>query len=310
MRDEKRSERKNKKNLDELMRAALAVQAEPVDEMNRNIIRQWREQTNMKKSSKRKMTMAVTAACLLLMTVSAAAAARYLSLQQIAEESGQEIIISAFRGKDALELNESKEAGDYVITLLGVASGEALIQSPISEAIPELGGTYAALAIERKDGQPMPSTSDEAYGQLQFFASPLIQGLSPWEYNIASMNGGYQDTVVEGILYRLIECDDIAMFADRKLYLCVTDTFFYDNTAYQYDANTGEIQREESYEGINVLFDLPLDAARADQAGAEAYLKALQKSWEPSEEPESKGPEVTGEGQEEILNEILSEEAR
>lgn len=217
------------------------------------------------------------------MTVTAGAAARYLTAGQIADKSGQPKIEAAFKGDEAIEINETREAGDYRFTLLGIASGDVLVKSDVSEAINDLKSTYVAIAIERLDGQPMPSTSDDAYGEESFFVSPLIQGLMPWQYNIASMNGGYTDTVVDGVHYRLLECDDVIKFADRKLYICISNTTFYDAMAYNYDESTGEITRNESYEGINVLFDLPTDASKADPAAAEQYLKELEESWKPED---------------------------
>lgn len=271
------------KDIDELMKSALASEVEPEEELNRQIMRRWREKSDMRKWIRSKITVAVTAACVLLMTVTAGAAARYLTAGQIADKSGQPKIEAAFKGDEAIEINETREAGDYRFTLLGIASGDVLVKSDVSEAINDLKSTYVAIAIERLDGQPMPSTSDDAYGEESFFVSPLIQGLMPWQYNIASMNGGYTDTVVDGVHYRLLECDDVIKFADRKLYICISNTTFYDAMAYNYDESTGEITRNESYEGINVLFDLPTDASKADPAAAEQYLKELEESWKPED---------------------------
>ena len=272
------------KDIDELMKSALASEEEPEEELNRRIMRKWRERPDMRKWTKRKMTVAVTAACVLLMSVTAGAAARYLTAGQLAERTGETKIAAAFKGDDAIEINETREAGNYRFTLLGIASGDVLVESAVSEAISDLKSTYVAIAIERIDGQPMPAVSDDAYGEESFFVSPLIQGLAPWQYNTASMNGGYTDTVVDGIHYRLLECDDVIKFADRKLYICISNTAFYDTMAYHYDENTGEITRNESYDGINVLFDFPVDASKADPAAAEVYLEELEESWKPAED--------------------------
>ncbi|HAB61689.1 MAG TPA: hypothetical protein DCE48_13520 [Lachnospiraceae bacterium] len=122
----------------------------------------------------------------------------------------------------------------------------------------------------------MPSTSDENYGQEPFFVSPLIKGLKPWQYNIATMNGGYQDFVEDGIMYRLMECNNVEMFADRGIYLCVSDTTFYSVDAYDYDELTGEIAPNSEYAGINVLFDLPIDISKANREKADAYINEME----------------------------------
>lgn len=131
------------------------------------------------------------------------------------------------------------------------------------------------MSIAKTDGGKMPGTSDEAYGQVPFFISPLIKGQKPWQVNIASMNRGYSECVVDGVMYRLIECDGVEMFADRGLYLCVSTTRFFDINAFDYDEKTGEVSPKAEFDGVNVLFDLPLDVKKADHEKAGKYLKQL-----------------------------------
>jgi hypothetical protein len=71
----------------------------------------------------------------------------------------------------------------------------------------------------------------------------------------------------------MIECDNIELFADRSIYLCVMDTPFYNVEAYNYDEKTGEITVNENYTGMNLLFNLPLDKAKADPEAASKYLE-------------------------------------
>ena len=72
--------------------------------------------------------------------------------------------------------------------------------------------TYAVIAIEKADGTPMPDTSEDSYGKLEIFASLLIGGYDPAFYNIVSMSGNYADMTEDGILYRLLECDNVEIF--------------------------------------------------------------------------------------------------
>lgn len=279
MRDNWKSDEK----LDEIMKMALASDAEPEEELNRRIVNQWKERPDMKKQIAKRVYATAVACGALLITVSVGAAVKYLKPAEVAERTGieSEKIAAAFQGKDAITLNDSKEAGDYRVTLLGITTSENLEESRLSQEVSVQGELYAIAAIERLDGTPMPATSDDAYSDVSFFVSPLIGGLAPWQYNIASMGGGYSDFVENGILYRTIVCDDVSYFADRNLYLCVSDTNFYDTSAYRYDETTGAITRNEEYDGVNLLFDLPIDPARADQAAAREYLKELEESWEP-----------------------------
>lgn len=74
------------------------------------------------------------------------------------------------------------------------------------------------------------------------------------------------------------------MFADRTVYLCVSDGSYYNEKAYSYDEDTGEISRREDYKGVNALFELPLDPAGADPEAAEKYLAPLTGKEDISEE--------------------------
>lgn len=275
MRDNRRSDDR----LEELMKAALTSNMEPDEEVNRRILRKWKENLAMRKQRRKTLQIAAVAvACVMLTGVTVGATVRYMNAAEAADAMGNEEIAEAFRGEDAVSIDEVQEWGDYRVTLLGITTGEKLIHSDLSEDFTP-DSTYAAVAIERLDGTAMPSTSDDAYGEMSFFVSPLIQGLTPWQYNIASMNGGYSDIVDNGILYRIIECDDVMMFADRTIYLCVSNTTFYENAAYNYDEATGLISQNVGYDGMNLLFTLPFDASRADSAAAEAYLQAIEESW-------------------------------
>ena len=45
------------------------------------------------------------------------------------------------------------------------------------------------------NGMSMTDTSEDGYGELELFASPLIRGYNPAVYNIASMSGKFECTV-------------------------------------------------------------------------------------------------------------------
>lgn len=301
-----RDNRKSDDMLEELMKAALTSKMEPDEEINRRILRNWKENPAMGKQRRKTLQIAAAAvACVMLTGVTVGATVRYMNAAEAADAMGNEEIAEAFRGENAVSVGEVQEWGDYRVTLLGITTGEKLVQADLSEEDLMLSSTYAAVAIERLDQMPMPSTGDDAYGEQNFFISPLIEGLTPWQYNIASMDGGYSDKVENGILYRIIECDDVMMFADRTLYLCVSDTAFYDTKAYNYDASTGAISRNETYDGMNLLFTLPIDPSKADEAAAEAYLKALEESQNADSEEDAGEISALNDTAEEQSSEIL-----
>lgn len=90
------------------------------------------------------------------------------------------------------------------------------------------------------------------------------------------MNVQQLEQCINGIEYRITSCDNVEMFADRGLYLAVVDGV-PSADSYQYDEKTGEITRNESYDGINALFNLPIDKSKADTEAAEKYLEEMEK---------------------------------
>lgn len=286
---------KDKEKIDQMLLYALKNEWKPENQLNDKIINQiMKEEQDMgyKGLSKRKFvpSAALFAVLVLAMSITVFAAAKLLSPGEAASSLGYEELAGIFKSEHGIEINETVTKGGYNITLLGIASGKELANQKAGFEV-KGASSYVVTAIAKEDGTPMPSTSSEAYSQMNFFVSPLVKGLKPWEYNIASMNGNYSDRVIDGVLYRIIQCDNVEIFADRGLYLCVTDTAFYEQDAYYYDEATGAIFVNETYRGINVLFDLPIDEKQADSQQAEAYLKELGQQWNGTKEEKTDIPE-------------------
>ncbi len=263
------------KDLNLLLKNALSSNFEPESKLNTKIMKKARE-NEVRNIRKIKMSAILVACCVLLcFSIVSFAAWRYLTPKEIAVGLGNELLASAFESSDAILMNETQAYDDYTVTLLGAISGGNLSGfCEDGQLVSER--TYVVVGISKTDGTPMPKTSDDDYGEIPFFVSPMIQGLNPWQFNIVTMNGGYVDVVSDGIMYRIIECDNIELFADRILYLAVCNTDFYNQAAYIYDKKTGIISVNEIYEGMNLLFNLPLDQRKADKIKAEQYLKEFQ----------------------------------
>lgn len=268
-----------------MLRQALASPGEPEEKLNQSIINRVEERNSMNRVYRKRLSAGVMVAILtLVMSVTAIAATQFFRSDQVAVQLGEKMLAKAFESSDAIEVNQSVDSGDYKFTLHGIVSGAGLKELNGSDSANEIHPerTYAVVSIARQDGRPMPKTSDPEYGQESFFISPLIKGLKPWQVNIASMKGGYSEVVLDGIQYRLIECDGVEMFADREVYLAISSgSPFYNSEAFAYNESTGEVTAKSNYNGVSLLMDLPLDKAKADPAKAEAYLKELLK------EPES-----------------------
>lgn len=276
------------KKLDDALRNALMPRDEADFWLNQKIVNHTKEQRAMTQreitqrtmTAKRKGKLAAVAsaaaAVLCVTSITVYAAWRYLSSSDVAGSARDISLAEAFAGEQALLINETQSCGDYRVTLLGIVSGEALSAYP-HEHNGSIAGdrTYAVITVENGNGMPMPDVSQEAYGKTELFASPLIGGYDPALYNLAGMAGNYTDITEDGVLYRLIECDNVEIFADHDLYLCVTEGTFYNKEAYRYDEVTGKISRNEDYEGLNALFALQVDASKANPEKAAEYIAAL-----------------------------------
>ena len=276
-----------KNKIDYILKQALAPKDEPDFRLNQRILNQVKENESMKhRTGKRTLSVALVLIFVLgIGSVTTYAAWKYLTPFNVAEKMQDDKLVAAFQSEDAIKVNETQSYGGYDITLLGIVSGKGLSKyvSTSNGQILE-DRTYSVTAIAKQDGSPMPEISDDAYSEMRFFVSPLIQGYNPNQYNAVTMNGGYSDIVENGVLYRLNECDNVEVFADKELYLCVMDSTFYDTQAYMYDETTGKISRTTSYSGVNALFSLPLDSKKADAQAAEEYIKKLDSQEEDTEE--------------------------
>lgn len=282
-----------KRDLDTLLKQALTPTMEPDRRLNQGILRQVKENKTMDMKKVRRIPAAAVAAAIVLGagSVTAYASWKYLAPEKVTERFHDTKLTDAFLGEDAVRIQEEQTIGKYRVTLIGIVSGKDLSQyEHTSNGVVRTDRTYCVTAVEYADGTPMPDTSQDAYAELSFFVSPFIKGYDPAEYNTVTMRGGYSEFSENGILYRLTECDNVEIFADKGLYLGVSDSTFYDPKAYQYDKATGEILRNEAYDGLNALFQLPIDASKADPAAAANYLTTL-------DEPESVAEPETNEAE-------------
>ncbi|UNK19896.1 hypothetical protein MNQ98_07735 [Paenibacillus sp. N3/727] len=268
---------KESEEWDHLLKNALVSEKEPEEILNQAIIRKYKERGRMRHAKRKKLTVGIVVASVTLaLSMTAFAAAQLFNANQVAEHLKETKLAQAFDSRDAIEVNQSADAKDYRFTLHGIVSGAGLKELANGAEGFNADRTYAVVSIARQDGSAIPSTADPEYGKEAFFVSPLIKGQKPWAVNIVTMNGGYSEFVADGIMYRLIECDDIEMFADRGVYLAIASgTSFYSNDAFVFQENTGSILPKADYEGAALLFDLPLDPTKADRAKADAYLREL-----------------------------------
>lgn len=264
---------KHNKELDQILQEALSPDKEPSEWLNQKILRRAKETNNMDKKLKRRVPAAAFAAAIALSigSVSVLAAWNYLTPDKVAEVMENEGLMEAFKSKDSVTINESQTCGDLKITLLGMVSGKNLSKYVKEEEL-DKNKTYVVTAFENADGTPMN------YDKADVVVSPLVKGLRPWQFNIFYMGGGCESIITkeEKVMYRITECDSVEIFADKGIYISVSDTA-PSADAYQYNEKTGEITRNESYKGINALFNLPIDKSKADPKAAKKYLKEIEE---------------------------------
>ncbi|MCH5344646.1 MAG: hypothetical protein J1E64_11450 [Acetatifactor sp.] len=268
-------------DFDILVKDVLSGRKTPDPDLNRQIIVKAKEKGQMMNHSRiRKPFAAAACVCLLAAgSITAYAAYHYLSPAQVAEHvSDNGALAEAFEGEEAILINETQQSNGYDITLLGLVSGKNLelcVPEEISSSLSDIR-TYAAIAIAKSDGTEME------YRNLCI--SPLINGVDWFVANNATMDVSLTWFKQDGVVYELVECDNLQVFADRGVQLGVVDDFGNEGSAFYMDTQSGEYRRNADYEGTNALFTLPLDKSKADEKEAEAYINALEHNEENARE--------------------------
>ena len=264
-------------NFDISVKSALSGRKTPSPDLNRQIIVKAKENRQMMNSNRiRKSVVAAVCICLIAAgSLTVYAAYHYLSPAQVAERvSDNGALAEAFEGEDAILINEMQSSNGYDITLLGLVSGKNLelcVPEEISSDLSDIR-TYAAVAVAKSDRTEME------YRNLCL--SPLINGVDWFVANNATLDVGLTWFLQDGVVYELINCDNLQIFADRGVQLGVVDDFGNEGSAFYMDTQSGVYNRNADYEGTNALFTLPLDKSKADAKEAEAYINALEHDEE------------------------------
>ncbi len=240
----------------------------------RTCIQEEKEYT-MKSHILRKVLL--TAAAVTLLTVTALAAARLLTMDQVAGLLEQPLLAEAFKSEDAVLLDESVETGDYRVTLVGLVSGLGL--DSLNEDLDETH-TYAVLALEKLAGEPL---SDETL--TQFTMTPLVSGYTPWSVNLWSLNSAACSIDQDGVHYRLLDIQDLELFADRTVYLAFYEGGSPSREIFGMD-DQGNIHFQKDFAGPKALFTLPLDPSKADPAAAQALVESTGLAYVYDPDPE------------------------
>lgn len=215
-----------------------------------------------------------------------AAAGHFLAPTQVAQQMEQRDLSALFAGPDAVQVEETQQAGDYTVTLLGLTSGANVTEywsSDWEETDAPRGRSYAVLAVSRRDGTPMADLDAETPDVTvsNSLVSPVLGApdCPLMDYNVYTMNGARRDLVEEWVHYILVETDLLEPFADKNPQLAVvlnsTDGISDLLNGYTQDPETGTIAPKAGMESRCLLFDLPIDESKADPEQA----AALRDQW-------------------------------
>lgn len=222
------------------------------------------------KTSNKKLTRGfAVAAAVACMSVSIVFATQVLlTPKQVAKEMSYPAVAAAFESENSIETNITQTDAGYIVSFLGLATGADLVEFEGTAQ----DGTYAVIAISKENGEAMTTTEE-------FFISPIIYGRNPLQYSALTMGGGFTATVIDGVLYRIVSCDSIEIFSHEGIQLCVNGGWMYDQSAFTMDATTGAFTANADYEGLNLVFDIPLDASLGDQAAVDAYIATQEATF-------------------------------
>ena len=254
-------------NLEERIRAVLQEPIEPSNGLTLKVRATMNQGGTLMRRKKPYPVKALLIAIIIIMLTSLTAFAiwGYRPMDEIAGILANDTIANAFRSDNAIIIDKSQQSGVYAITLLGIAPVEELNAFDKGDE----SRTYAVLAISKTDGAMMPEIHSDEYNQNPFYAIPFINGVKPWQAGVEQIQGS---TVIDGVLYILFGCDELEVFADREVYIGVSDRPFFSHDIYSFDEETGRISRNQNYNGVNALFALPLDISKADPRRADDIL--------------------------------------
>ena len=215
---------------------------------------------NMKKTIK---FISIAATIVSLVAISALAISVLLTPGQVAEHFGNNEVAQAFESGEAQIVNQTVENSGYIFTLEGIATGKAI--EYIDAAMVDANRTYVVVAMQKVDGGEI--TYDDSVTFIPFF-----EGYDPWQVNGLHLGGASaHKTIQNNVLYYLWDFTDLEVFADRKIYLAGFGGIAPGPDKFVLNSD-GSIGFADGYEGIKVMFEIQLDAAKANPEKASEML--------------------------------------
>lgn len=304
----------NIKEVDEILKKELEPPFAPAPECNLKIIEKAKEIELMKNekisssetgmdmpqgNTKKRFFRGSVAAVLLIAllaasSVGAVAAVKYYNhlkaeevvaprkIDDLTISLGLPGLVEAFKSENAIKPEETRtvtaiDGTRYEITFVGLVSGE--IKDP-NDIMPLRDSSYVIIAAAREDGTPIEENAN-LFNNPGLSTALLISGYNPTKYTL--INHGSVGEVIDGVFYYILETENVEYFSDRSVYLTVStgDVLWkFNQKAFTYDEETGNISAVPDYDGINAIFEIPLNPETADSEKAAAIIKKVDENYE------------------------------
>lgn len=132
---------------------------------------------------------------------------------------------------------------------------------------PTSARSYLVVSRARIDGSPIQEATITDYT-----VTPLVAGYLPWEVNIWTLGGSASAFLRDGIVYYIYEFDSIEMFAGHTVYLAVYEGGGVPSAEVMTQAEDGSISYNPDFTAPHAIFEVPLDASKADPAAVDAFM--------------------------------------
>jgi hypothetical protein len=247
---------------------------------------------NLKPNSKMRISL-IAAVIIIILTTTGFAAWTFLKPEEVAKKTHNPRLESFIKSKYYTPVNQTKTDGDYEVTLLGFVSGKGL-SSFMNFSEEELknmtfGGDLTAenfrnMEDPNKDKEhtatiiAIKNEKNKVFGRGGFYVTPLVNGdtpLAPPKNALGSMSYDEND-----VMYLIHVTDTIEPFADQKISLLVHSGFEFNSGSFNYSENSNDLSVNPAFEGVNLMFELPVDQSKADPAKAEKILKRILEEKE------------------------------
>lgn len=266
---------------------------ERTEALLRQHARELEKEKPMMQFKRTKKMAALIAASVAILVVSVSAAVLWLSPSQVAERMDKPDLAAAFESDGAVLIDETRNAGDYTVGLLGMVSGEKL--SAFESGLEE-DHTYVVASLARTDGTAL---EQETYQPFQWTITPLVEGYRVNAVNNWTLDALAQCKVIDGVAYYIMDIQNLGIFADHTVYLAV-----YEGGVPSMDlfsmTRDGAISMRDSV--VGTLFTLPMDKSLADPAAAQALVESTGIEYTPITDEElaamdTEKPEVITSGE-------------